>query len=215
MSEDWRLRIGLHESGLAHELTERLAASELEHDLEQAFHDRVVVSRDGTEVFCYADTREQAERAEALIQSLAGKHRWHVDAELRRWHPASEEWEDPDEPLPRSDAQQAAESAELLAKERREAAAQGYPDYEVRVQCSSHRQTVGLAEQLRREGLPCVRRWTYVMIGAPDEVSARALAERLRHEAPAGCAVIAEGNMRAVLEGRPPNPFAIFGGLAG
>jgi hypothetical protein len=215
MSEDWRLRIDLHESGLARELIERFEASELEHGLERAFHDSVVVSRDGPEVFCYTDTREQAERVEALVRSLADEQGWQVKTELRRWHPASEEWEDPDKPLPESDTEQAAEAAALLAKEREDAAAHGYPDFEVRVQCSSHRETVAFAERLRQEGLPSVRRWKYVLIGAPDEESARALAERLRLEAPPGCAVIAEGNMRAVLEGQPPNPFAIFGGLAG
>jgi hypothetical protein len=215
MSEDWRLRIDVHDSGLARELTERLAASELEHDLERAFHDSIAVSRDGTEVFCYTETREQAERVEALVRSIAAEHGWQVETELRRWHPAAEEWEDPDKPLPESDTEQAAETAELLAKEREEAAAQGYPDFEVRVQCSSHRATVELADTLRQEGLPHVRRWKYVLIGASDEDSARTLAERLRQEAPPGCDVTAEGNLRAVLEGQPPNPFALFGGLGG
>jgi len=60
MTDDWRLRVDLHESGIAHRLTEHLKASHLEHDLHDAFRDRVVVSRDGGEVFCYTDSREQA-----------------------------------------------------------------------------------------------------------------------------------------------------------
>ena len=63
MNDDWRLRIDLHENGLAHRLGELLGAEELEHDLERSFHDRVVVSVDGAEVFCYTGTRPQAERA--------------------------------------------------------------------------------------------------------------------------------------------------------
>ena len=117
MSEDWRLRIDMQESGIARALTERLNASELEHDIARAFHDRVVVSHDGGEVFCYADTREQAERVEQLIRALAEQHHWRVEIELRRWHPSSEDWEDPEVPLPETDAEAAAERAELLAKE--------------------------------------------------------------------------------------------------
>ncbi len=52
MSDDWRLRVDLHEDGPAHALTEHLGESVLEHDLATAFHDRVVVSREGAGVFC-------------------------------------------------------------------------------------------------------------------------------------------------------------------
>ena len=41
-----------------------------------------------------------------------------------------------------------------------------------------------------------------------------ALAERLRDQAPAGCVVSTEGTLGAVLT-EQPNPFAVFGGLAG
>jgi len=121
MSDDWRLRIDLHEEDAAHKLTERLEARELEHDLEASFHDRIVVSRDGGEVFCYAGTREQAERTERLIRSLAAEHGWQLDFDLKRWHPSEEEWEDPDKPLPEGTAERAAERAKLIEKERQEA----------------------------------------------------------------------------------------------
>src|SRR5207302_1176245 len=128
-------------------------ASELEHDLHSAFHDRVIVSVDGPEVFCYAGTREQAQRAERLVRSLAEQHGWKLATELTHWHPSAEEWEDPDKPLPASDAERAAERAELMEQERTESATRGYPQFEVRVRCRSHRDTLALAEQLRSEGL--------------------------------------------------------------
>lgn len=215
MSEDWRLRIDLHESGIARALTERLNASELEHDIARAFHDRVVVSHDGGEVFCYADTREQTERVEQLIRLLAAEHHWELEIELRRWHPSAESWEDPDTPLPENDAQLAAERAELLEKERQEAQARGYPAFEVRLQCPSPEATQELADTLRSEGIASVRRSNYLLIGAVDEDSARALAQRLKAESPAGCMVAVEGTGREVLDDRLANPFAIFGGLGG
>ncbi len=213
MSDDWRVRVSLRELGHAERLSERLSATELEHDLEHEFKHRIGVSRDGDEVFCYADTREQAERVQQLIQTLAAQHHWELTTELRRWHPTAEQWEDPDRPLPAAGDQ--AEHAELIASEREEAEVQGYPDFEVRVQCHSHRDAVELAERLRGEGLEVVRRWKYLLIGAEDEDSARELAERLRTEVPAGATVTAEGSGQAVLGQTRGNPFAWLGGLGG
>jgi hypothetical protein len=213
MSDDWRLRVDLHEHGRAHSLTERLEASEFEHDLEAEFHDRVAVSHDGAEVFCYTGTKAQAEAAERLIRSLAAEHGWHLDSELKRWHASAEEWEDPDEELPESDAQRAAERAELIARERQEVKERGYPEFEVRVQCVSHHDAMLFVEELRGQGLPSVHRWKYVLVGADDEDSAAALAERLRDGAPPGSTVTVEGTSWAAYAERPPNPFAIFGGL--
>lgn len=66
MNDDWRLQIDMHEGGRAHALTERLDAEQLEHDMSAAFHDRVIVSRDGARVFFYAGTRGQAEAVKVL-----------------------------------------------------------------------------------------------------------------------------------------------------
>ena len=215
MSEDWRLRVDLHEPGHALELTRNMEATELEHDLQSAFHDAVAVSRDGPEVFCYAESREQAESARELIATLAARNGWEIETELRRWHPSAEEWVDPDQPLPETDAARAAEHAELIRNEREESEARGYPEYEVRMQCASHHDAVRLADRLRGEGFAPVQRWKYLLIGAGDEDAAEALAAQLREEAPPGCTVTAEGSMRTVYDERPPNPFAFFGGLAG
>jgi hypothetical protein len=213
MSDDWRLRIDLHEEGAAQKLTERLEARELEHDLEASFQDRIVVSRDGAELFCYAGTREQAERTEKVIRSLAAEHGWQLDLDLKHWHPSEEEWEDPDKPLPEGDAERAAERAKLIEKERQEAESRGYPEFEVRVELASHHDAMQFDERLREEGLSPVHRSKYVLVGALDEDSARALAERIRAEAPPGSTVSVEGTWKAIRSEQPPNPFAIFGGL--
>jgi hypothetical protein len=118
MNDDWRLRIEMHEDSLAGKLLERLDASELEHQLESSFHDRVIVSRENSTLFLYTGSRAQAEQAQAVAQRVAADHSWEVGFELRRWHPAAESWEDPDKSLPASDAERAAEHAELIASER-------------------------------------------------------------------------------------------------
>lgn len=215
MNDDWRLQVDLNEEKHVRHLLEQLGARELVHDLSEAFHDRVIVSRDGDRVFLYAGTREQAESARKLIDKLAAEHGWTVDAELTRWHPTAEDWEDPDVPLPDGDAAQGAEHAALIAAERRETRERGYPEFEVRVDLPSRHDAVRFADRLRDEGLPAVRRGRYLLVGATDEDEAKAIAERIEAEAPGGSSVKVEGTWKAALAERPPNPFAIFGGLGG
>jgi hypothetical protein len=209
MDDDWRLRIDLRDHGRVHRLLERLDAAELEHRLENSFRDRVVVSRENSELFLYAATREQAERAQELAQSVASEQGWEIECELHHWHPEAEEWKGPDEPLPSSAEEHAAEHAELIAQERSEA----LPEFEVRIECASRGIARELRDKLKAEGLPCVLRSQYVLVGARDEDSANALAERLRAEAPPGSIVETEGTAGTVLAAIGPNPFAIFGGL--
>lgn len=216
MSDDWRLRVVLFDDGAARALTERLDAQKLGKDVEKEVHDRLAVSVDGPEVFCYADSREQADRAAAAIRAIAAQHEWAIELDLKRWHPTAEEWEDPDKPLPESEAERVSEHDELVAKEREETAIRGYSEFEVRVECHSHRETVKLAQRLHEEGLPVVRRWKFLLVGASDEDTANALADRLRGEAPGGAKVTAEVSARVALDDDPArNSFAVFGGLGG
>jgi hypothetical protein len=216
MGDDWRLEVGVFDNGRARTLTERLEAEKLGGEVESSFGERLIVSVDGPNVFVYAGNRLQAERAASKIRELATQNSWDVELELRRWHPTAEEWEDPDEPLPTTEAEQSEEHAKLIAKEREDSAERGYADYEVRIESPSHAATVELAERLRGEGLPVVRRWRYLLVGAADEDSANALAERLRGEAPPGSTVTAEPSARAAWDDEPRrNWFAVFGGLGG
>lgn len=215
MNDEWRLRIDVHDESHLESLVERLDGQELEDALSDAFHDRLIVSRDGSRVFVYAGTREQAESARELIAKLAEAHGWAVAAELTHWHPRAERWEDPDLPLPEGDAAKVAEHEELIAAERKQLEEGGEPEFEVRVDLSSHREATRFAEVLRAEGLPAVRRWRYLVVGAADEDSARALAARIESEAPRESEVTVEGSGRVAWAERPPNPFAVFGGLGG
>jgi hypothetical protein len=211
MNDDWRLRIDLHDDGAAHQLSELLGAQELEH----SFDDRVVVSVDGPEVFCYAGTRSQVESAEQVVRGLAEQHGWDLELELAHWHPTAEQWEDADVPLPENEAQAAREREERIAQERQESAQQGYPEFEVRVQCATRAEAGALSDKLEQEGIPNLHRWSYLLIGATDEDSAQALATRLGGEVPAGGMISVERNQRAVYDQRPTSPFAVLGGLAG
>jgi hypothetical protein len=214
MNDDWRLHIDLHDEGFAHRLGETLQAEELEHDLERSFHDKVVVSVDGGDVFCYAGSRAQAEAVQRLIDKLIAEHSWQADVELTHWHPRAERWEPADEPGPVDPAHAATEHAERIADERAASAEQGYPEYEVRVQTRSRHDARQLVEQLEHEQIPAIHRWSVVLIGANDSDAAQALADRVRNEHP-GLEVAVELNGREVWKDMPGNPFAVLGGLAG
>lgn len=215
MDDDWRLRITLTDPGDAGALTEELRSHTLQKGQRPTMHDRVIVSRDESEVFCYAGNREQAEGTAQAVTRLADERGWNPKIELRHWHPTAERWEEADLPLPEDDAARAAERADRIAQERAESAQQGYPEFEVRVQCDSRLRAGELAARLRDEGIPVVQRFSAVLVGATDEDSAEQLAERLRGEAPAGAQVTVEGNLRAIYEDGPWRPFSILGGMGG
>jgi hypothetical protein len=207
--------VELHDESIFEPLTEELEARELEDDLSEAFHDRVIVSRNGAQIFLYAGTREQAESARALLAALDEKHDWSLDIGFKRWHPEAEAWRDPDEELPATVQARQAEHQALIEAERKQVEEQGYPEFEVRIDLPSRGDAHRFAEQLREEGLPTVHRWKYLLIGATDEDQAKALAERIRSEAPADSRVAVEGTWQAMYAERPRNPFAILGGLGG
>jgi hypothetical protein len=214
MNDDWRVEVNFVEESHADALHDRLDAEELEHDLSRAFQDRVIVSRAGTAVFLYAGDREQAEKAQALVQKLAQEEGEAVKVSLMRWHHEAEEWRPADEPLPDGAAAQAAEHAERVAKERQESEENGSPAYEVRIDLPSHGDARDLVQRLDAEGLRSVHRWEYVLLGAADEDSANELAERVRGEVPPGSTVVVEGTWREAYAERPHSPFAFLGGLA-
>lgn len=214
MNDDWRIQVSFVEEGLADALHDRLDAKELEHDLSNAFHDRVIVSRNGTTIFLYAGDREQAEKVRELVERLTQEEHEDVTVDFRRWHPEAEEWRPVDEPLPAAAEAKAAEHAARVAHERKECEERGYPEWEVRIDLASHKEAGELAERLRAEGVPSVHRWKYVLVGATDEDSANQLAERVRNEAPIGSSVAVEGTWGEAYAERPRSPFRFLGGLA-
>jgi hypothetical protein len=215
MNDDWRLEVDFDDSSHIGSLVERLDARELEHELSNAFHDRVIVSREEDIVFLYAGSREQAEAARELVLSLARQHGWKLEVDFKRWHPTAEEWEDPDLPLPSNDVAKKAEHEDLIAAERRQTEESGHPEYEVRVDLPSFHEAGQFADTLRSEGLPVVHRWKYLLIGVTDEDSGKLLVERVQSQVPPGSKVSFEGTWAVAYAERPPNPFAIFGGLGG
>jgi hypothetical protein len=217
MEDDWRLQIDLDDEGVAGNLADHMRSAELEHELATDHGKRVIVSHEGETIYLYAGERDQLDLAQAAIQKHLDAKGWKGELELRHWHPVAEDWEDPDAAEPTTAAEKAAEREHLMETEDAEVAERhGLAEFEVRVEFPSHHEAREFAKKLDEEGLEPVRRWRYMVVGAPDEDEAKALADRIRAEAPADSKVTAEGSLGyALRHEQPTNPFFFLGGLAG
>ena len=192
--DDFRIKIELdpeHHGGLLDRLGLEFdeEAGELARELEKR---RLVVSRDGEELFVYAATPAEAENARGIIQALLGDlDATAVTGPVEHWLDEEERWDDE----PPSDTWEEEELEE------------GRAPWEVRVELPSHGEARELADRLEQEGYPVERRWRYLIAGASSKEDAEALAARVHGDVEPG------GNL--IYETVPGNPFAIFGGLGG
>ncbi|MDX6492591.1 MAG: hypothetical protein QOH02_526 [Gaiellaceae bacterium] len=191
--DDWRIHVELPEDseGTLGRLGLNLGsrAHELARELEGR---RLAVSQDGSDLFVYAGTRREAERAREVVEAeLADEGLQAQTSRVQHWLHEQGHWSD-ELPEPSVDD-------ELLAE--------GFAPWEVRVECESRDAARALAEQLESEGYGVVRQFRYVIAGTSTREEAKTLAERVHGEVEAG------GEL--VWEAFPGNPFAIFGGMGG
>jgi len=193
--DDWRIRIELPEEEHAHGLLGRLrapsdeTARRLEEELEGR---RLAVTRDDSTVFVYVASSLEAESAQRAVRAeLEESGIQATVVRLEHWLEAEERWDD--EPPGKTWEQDELD--------------RGFAPWEVRVDKGTRAAAEELADQLEAEGLPVVRHFSYVMVGAASEQEARELAKRIGGEV--------EGGGEVVWETAPGNPFAIFGGLGG
>jgi hypothetical protein len=213
MSDDWRVTVDFDDEGDGTQLVEWLSARRLEAAERKRLGGRVVVSRDGPRVFLYADEEQQARDAEGFIRAHLSSEGRAANVSLERWHPVEQDWKDASVPLPETEEEINAEHERQQAREASESFARGHAEWEVRVALPSREATEAVAEQLEAEGLPVVRRSTFLLVGTANRDDAEALAERLRAESPEGAKVEVEPGGGMVWEVMPNNPFAVFGGL--
>jgi len=204
--EEWRVEVDLDDEQHGYTLGERLRSLDLDGEARKRLGQRVMVSRDGPRIFLYAGTEEQAREAQRVARELAASEGVSADLTLTRWHPDAEEWKDPAEPLPETEAERGAERERHEATEEREALASGDYGWEVRVDVPSLRDTLALGHRLSEEGLAVHRRWKYLLIPAPSEERAVELAERIRAEAPSGSTV------EVAVAGEAPHPVFVYMG---
>jgi hypothetical protein len=140
---------------------------------------RFSVSRDGNDVFVYANTYAEAQRAAQLIGSETRIDRW-LDEE-ERWdsEPPGETWE-------------------------QEELEHGHAPWEVRVDAGSRERANALAEALEDEGFRPLRQWSYLIVGTATREEAETLAARLHGQVEPGGELVwetAPGNPFALFGG--------------
>ena len=182
MAEDFRVEVELDDEAHGYPLRERLRALNLDDEARERLGRNVVVTRDGSRLFAYTSTEEQAREAERIIAELLAAEGLTADLAVTRWHPVAEDWRDAAVPLPQTVEDEERETQELEAAEYREAAEEGEYDWRVVAELPGRDAAKALSRKLRDEGLPVSRRWSYVTVGEVTEERAEELAERLRGE---------------------------------
>jgi hypothetical protein len=213
MADDWRVTVEFDDEGDGTQLAEWLGALELASEERERLGDRVIVSRDGPRVFLYTDSEERARAAFQTVSTRIESEGLSALTALERWHPVEQAWKAGSVPMPRTEEELGAEHERLQEREAAESLETGRAQWEVRVELPSHEDTVALAERLKSEGIPLVRRYTFLLAGAVNEDDARSLAARIEREAPEGATIAVEPGGGLIWEIAPRNPFVIFGGL--
>lgn len=100
--EDFRVEVELDDDEHHLSLSERLRAVDLDDEARERLGSRVIVTRDGSHLFCYAQTQESCEEAERVVRELIAEDGLTASVRSTRWHPVEEAWKDISEPLPAS-----------------------------------------------------------------------------------------------------------------
>jgi hypothetical protein len=208
VKDEFRVEVELDDAEHGYSFGERLRALDLDDDARKRLGRSVMVTRDGSRLFLYAASEEQAREAEQVVRSLVDADELSAEISVTRWHPIAEKWKDASLPVPRTPEEEEAEYAAREAGEAREAEIEGSYDWHVLVYMSGRDQAADLADLLEREGVPVTRRWRYVVASALTEERAEELAERLRSELPEDADVRIEVDLSDVA--RSPLQFLPF-----
>ena len=207
VAEDFRVEVELDDEAHGYSLRERFRALRLDDEARKRLGQNVVVTRDASRLFLYAQEEAQARQAENVVRRLLDEEGLTAEVRMTRWHPVEEEWKDLSIPLPRTPQEEQAEYEAREAAEEREAEAEGTYDWQVVLHVGSRSEAHEVAERLAREGLPVARRWRYVVVGAVTEEEANELEARFLAELGDG----AEVTVSAELSDVPAGAFQFVG----
>ena len=201
--EDWRVEVELNDEAHGFSLGERLRALDLDDEARKRLGSHVTVTRDGSRLFLYAATEEQANEAARVVRELVDADELSAELRTTRWHPAEEDWLDASAPLPTTQTEVAAERRELEERKRSEVeAGHGY-DWHVHIRAPDRAAATKLEQRLGERELPVERRWRFLTVDVLTEEAGDELAAELRAELPAAD-VHVEPTMDA------PSPFLVM-----
>lgn len=204
MADDWRVTVTLSDGSHANRVARYVRERQVSGELHVRLGHRIAVSVDGPVIYLYAGTEDAAREADRVVRDVLAEHDLTAGFALDRWHPDEQDWQDASIPLPQTAAERRAEHQRLIEEETRESLASGQAGWDVQVEMPSRHEAAELAERLRAEGRPVIRRWRYLVVGANNEDEAARLAQAIKESTPSAVAVLAEGV-----------PFASFGHARG
>jgi hypothetical protein len=201
MDEGWRVNVSVYDQPG----TRRKSMSRSVDDLRSQLGDHIRVNSGKTSIFLYAATAAAAREADRVAQQVLAQANVPASSQLEHWDPVDEEWRDaaaepPDaatepigaaEPADDEDAERTVHEL-LQEQERQRSVATGLAAWQVRVDLSSHRRVVDLAERLTSQGWPVVRRRRFLVAGANCQDDADGLAQEIQGYVGADAAIRVE-----------------------
>ena len=184
-NDDWRVEVELSDEEHGYSLGERLRALDLDDEARERLGSRAIVTRDGSKLFVYTRTEEEATAAARVVRELLDSDELTADVRTTRWHPVEEFWEDASVPLPRTEAEREREREKQEEREREEVETGEDYDWHLHVHAPDRAAAESLEERLSAEGLHVERRWRYLTIGALTDDQANEIGSRIRRELPA------------------------------
>ena len=184
VDDEFRVEVELDDDEHGYSLRERLRALDLDDAARERLGSGVMVTRDGSRLFLYTGSEQEAREAERTVSELVADDELTADIAVTRWHPVEEAWKDASVPLAATPGAEQAEYAAREAAELEEARSEGSFDWHVVAHLTARDDAADLAHRLVREGVTVKRRWRYVVAGVPTEERAEELAGRLRAELP-------------------------------
>ena len=182
--EDWRVEVQLDDEEHGYSLGERLRALDLDDEARKRLGHEVIVTRDGSRLFLYTSTGEEADEAIRVVQELMRADDITAETRMTRWHPAEEDWKDASLPLPWNASEEARERETHEERERRKVAAGGDYDWHVQVRARDRAEAATLEQRLLERRLPVKRRWRFLTVGALTEEQAGEIAATVAGELP-------------------------------
>jgi hypothetical protein len=183
--DEWRVEVELDDPEHGYGLAERLAALDLADEVRDRLRGRVIVTRDGSELFAYASEEEAAREALSVIKGVIDSdEKLTAELTLTRWHPVEEAWKDASIPLPETDAEYEAERARKLEAEHEEVEATGSYEWQVVVELDGTREASKLKHELQARGSDVHQRFRYLVVGAASEEEAASTGVKIRELAP-------------------------------
>jgi hypothetical protein len=95
-ADEYRVEVDLDDEAHGHPFSERLAALDLDDAVAAKLGGRVIVTRDGSRMFVYAQSREAVDEAERVVKETLLEDGLFADVAKTRWSSADGAWVDVD-----------------------------------------------------------------------------------------------------------------------